>query len=64
MVDIRLSKAFSLPRGLLLVTADVFNVVNWANHSEYQSRQNLLDFAEPVGDYARRQAQAGVRYEF
>jgi hypothetical protein len=63
-VDIRLSKAFSLPRGLLLVTADVFNVVNWANHSEYQSRQDLLDFAEPVGDYARRQAQVGVRYEF
>jgi len=63
-VDIRLAKEFSLPRGLLLVTADVFNLCNWANHSEYQTKQNLLDFAEPVGDYLRRQAQVGVRYQF
>ena len=63
-VDIRLGKAFSVPRGQLLVTVDVFNLFNWANHSEYQSKQNLLDFAEPVGDYARRQAQVGVRYQF
>jgi hypothetical protein len=63
-VDIRLGKAFSLPRGVLLVTADVFNLFNWANHSEYQNKQSLLDFAEPVGDYARRQAQIGVRYQF
>ena len=63
-VDIRLGKAFPLPRGQLVVTADVFNLFNWANHSEYQSKQNLLDFAEPVGDYLRRQAQLGVRYQF
>lgn len=63
-VDIRLGKAFSLPRGLLLVTVDVFNLFNWANHSEYQGKQSLLDFAEPVGDYLRRQAQVGVRYQF
>ncbi len=63
-VDIRLGKAFSLQSGHLIVTADVFNLFNWANHSEYQSKQNLLDFAEPVGDYLRRQAQLGVRYEF
>ncbi len=63
-VDIRLGRAFSLPSGHLIVTADVFNLFNWANHSEYQTKQNLLDFAEPVGDYLRRQAQVGVRYEF
>ena len=62
--DIRLGKAFSLPRGLLLVTADVFNLFNWANHSEYQGKQSLLDFGEPIGDYLRRQAQVGLRYQF
>jgi hypothetical protein len=49
-----MSRAFSLPRGLLLVTADVFDVVNWANHSEYQSKQNLLDLAEPLGGRDRQ----------
>ncbi len=63
-VDVRLGKTFSLPRGQLIVTADVFNLWNWANHSEFQGTQNLQDFAEPVGDYARRQAQVGVRYQF
>jgi hypothetical protein len=63
-VDIRLGKTFPLPQGSLLVTADVFNLFNWANHSEYQSKQSLLDFAEPIGDYLRRQAQVGVRYQF
>ena len=63
-VDVRLGKAFSLPGGQLILTTDVFNLFNWANHSEYQTKQNLLDFAEPVGDYLRRQAQVGVRYQF
>jgi hypothetical protein len=63
-VDIRLGKAFSLPGGRLIVTADVFNLLNWANHSEYQGNQALAGFAEPIGDYARRQAQVGVRYQF
>ena len=63
-VDVRLGKAFSLPGGQLILTTDVFNLFNWANHSEYQTKQNLLDFAEPVGDYLRRQAQVGVRYRF
>ena len=63
-IDVRLGKSFSLPRGRLLLTADVFNLCNWANHSEYRARQNLPDFAEPIGDYLRRQAQVGVRYQF
>lgn len=63
-VDIRLGKTFPLPWGSLLVTADVFNLFNWANHSEYQGKQSLLDFAKPVGDYLRRQAQVGLRYQF
>lgn len=31
---------------------------------EYQATQNLLGYGEPVGDYARRQAQLGMRYQF
>jgi carboxypeptidase family protein/TonB-dependent receptor-like protein len=63
-VDLRLGKTFSVPRGRLTVTAEVFNIFNWASHSEYQATQNLGGYGEPVGDYARRQAQLGVRYQF
>jgi hypothetical protein len=63
-IDVRLGKSFPVPHGSLTVTAEVFNVLSWANHSEYQSTQNLLGYAEPVGDYARRQAQLGLRYQF
>jgi hypothetical protein len=62
--DIRLSKALSLGWGRMIVTAEVFNIFNSANHSEYQSTQNLLDYGKPVNDYARRQGQLGVRYQF
>jgi hypothetical protein len=48
----------------LTVTTEMFNVLSWANHSEYQAAENLLGYGEPVGDYARRQAQLGLRYEF
>jgi hypothetical protein len=63
-VDVRLAKAVLVPRGQFTVTAEVFNLFNSANHSEYQALQNLLDFGKPVGDYARRQAQLGLRYAF
>ena len=63
-VDLRLGRSFPVPGGRLNVTAEVFNVFSWGNHSEYQATQNLLDYGEPVGDYARRQAQLGVRYQF
>lgn len=63
-VDLRLGKSFPVPGGRLMVTAEVFNVFSWANHSEYQGRQDLLDYGEPIGDYARRQAQLGMRYQF
>jgi hypothetical protein len=63
-IDVRVGKAVPFSNGRLIVTCDVFNIANWANHSEYQGTQNQLDFGEAVGDYARRQAQIGVRYQF
>lgn len=63
-IDLRIGKAFVLPRGRLIATADVFNLLNWANHSEYRSKQTATDFTAPIGDYLRRQAQVGARYEF
>jgi hypothetical protein len=63
-VDLRLGRSFPVPGGRLSVTAELFNVFSWGNHAEYQATQNLLDYGEPVGDYARRQAQLGVRYQF
>ncbi|MEO7137959.1 MAG: TonB-dependent receptor [Gemmatimonadales bacterium] len=63
-VDLRLGKSFPMPHGSLMVTAEVFNVLSWSNHSEYQATQNLLGYGEPVGDYERRQAQLGMRYQF
>jgi hypothetical protein len=63
-LDLRLGKSFALPHGRLTVTAEVFNALSSANHSEYQATQNLLDYGAPVGDYSRRQAQLGLRYGF
>ena len=63
-VDLRLGKSFPMRGGRLNVTAEVFNVFSWANHSEYQATQTAQDYGEPVGDYARRQGQLGVRYQF
>jgi hypothetical protein len=63
-VDLRLGKTLPLRRGLLSVTAEVFNLFSWANHAEYRGTQPDLDYGEPIGDYARRQAQLGVRYQF
>jgi hypothetical protein len=63
-VDLRLGRSFPVPGGRIDVTAEVFNVFSWANHSEYQATERLLDYGEAVGDYARRQAQLGMRYQF
>jgi hypothetical protein len=59
-----LGKTFSVPQGRLTVTAELFNIFNWANHSEYKATQNLDGYGQAAGDYARRQAQLGVRYQF
>jgi hypothetical protein len=63
-IDLRLGRRFSLARTSLVVTAEVFNVANWANHSEYQGTRSLLGYGSAVGDYARRQGQLGMRVEF
>ncbi|HEU5183424.1 MAG TPA: carboxypeptidase regulatory-like domain-containing protein [Gemmatimonadaceae bacterium] len=63
-VDLRLGRSFPIPGGRLSVTAEVFNAFSWGNHSEYEATQSSLSYGEPIGDYARRQAQLGVRYQF
>ena len=63
-IDIRLGKRFAIARGTLVATAEVFNLANWANHSEYQGTRTLLGYGSAIGDYARRQGQLGMRVEF
>jgi len=63
-VDVRLGRTFALPPGRLTVTAEVFNLFNSANYAEYEGNASLLGYGEPVGSYAGRQAQLGMRYQF
>jgi len=63
-LDLRLAKSIAVARGALAFTAEVFNALNTSNHSDYQSTENLQQYRQPVGDYARRQAQLGARYSF
>jgi hypothetical protein len=63
-LDLRLAKSIHIGQGALAITADVFNVLNTANHSEYQGTENLPHYGHAIGDYARRQAQLGARYSF
>ena len=58
------AKTFGFGTRRMILSADVFNALNSANHSEYQAKKSILDYGAPVGDYARRQAQVGVRYQF
>ncbi len=63
-VDMRIGKAIGAARGRLVATADVFNLFNTANHSDFRNMANQADYGQPIGDYARRQAQVGLRYQF
>jgi hypothetical protein len=63
-VDLRLTRAFPLARGRTTVMAEVFNAFNTANHAEYRAVQASVDYGQPVGDYARRQVQLGLRHRF
>ena len=63
-VDLRIARPFAVRGGHVVVTLDVFNAANWANHSEYQQRGDLDGLGSPTGDYARRQLQIGTRYQF
>jgi hypothetical protein len=43
----------------------VFDLLNSANHAEYHAvASSSDDYGTPASDYARRQAQLGLRYEF
>jgi hypothetical protein len=46
------------------VTAEMFNVFNTTNYSDYQAIQSALGYAEPVGDFPHRQGQIGLRWRF
>ncbi|HEX9083591.1 MAG TPA: hypothetical protein VF836_02545, partial [Gemmatimonadaceae bacterium] len=63
-LDVRLAKSIPVAQGALAFTAEVFNALNTSNHSDYQSTENLQQYRQPVGDYARREAQLGARYSF
>ena len=63
-VDLRLGRSFAAPGGRLHLTAEAFNLFDWANHAEYQGTRSLARYGEPVADYARRQVQLGARYSF
>lgn len=63
-VDLRLAKAVDFGARRMVITTEVFNALNSANHSEYQAKANLLGYGTATGDYARRQAQLGLRYQF
>ncbi len=63
-LDVRLARSLPFGRGRLTVTAEVFNLFNTANHAEYRPLSSLLDYAEPIADFARRQGQLGARYQF
>jgi hypothetical protein len=59
-LDLRLAKRIAH----VDVITEVFNVFNTANFSDYQAIQSDLGYAEPVGDFPRRQVQIGLRYRF
>jgi hypothetical protein len=63
-LDLRLAKSLHVAPGALAITAEIFNVLNTANHSEFQGTASLGHFGHAIGDYARRQAQLGARYSF
>ena len=63
-VDLRLARSLPMLRGRMTASVDVFNVFSWANHAEYQAKASQIDYGEPLADYARRQAQLGMRYLF
>jgi hypothetical protein len=64
-LDLRLGKPILMPHGSLTVTAEVFNLLSSANHAEYQAAASSPnDYGTPVSDYARRQVQLGIRYQF
>lgn len=69
-IDLRLSKSFALPRGEVQFLAEVFNVLNTDNFSDYDIRQRNADgsmrenFGNPITAFEPRRVQFGVRVSF
>jgi hypothetical protein len=71
VVDLRLSKAVGLGRGVrMAVTAEAFNLFNTENYASYfgvktsDSGEPRPDFRSPSEIFATRQLQLGTRLEF
>ena len=63
-LDLRLAKSMPTGRGEVTATAELFNALDFANPAEYQGIVGNPDYRKAVGEYARRSAQAGLRYSF
>jgi len=71
-VDARLTKKLGVyGRSQLSLMAEVFNVFNWVNYSSFQNVQfNAAGqplspvLGTPIGTYAARQGQVGMRLEW
>jgi hypothetical protein len=63
-LDLRLAKSIHAGTGRFAITGELFNALNTRNHSEYQGTENLAQYRQASGDYARREGQLGVRYSF
>jgi len=63
--DLRLAKGVAVGGARRLsVSAEAFNIFNWANYSGFVGRQSDALFGKKSGVFAPRQGQLGVRYEF
>jgi Carboxypeptidase regulatory-like domain len=70
-VDLRLARPlYSVNGKKVSLSAEVFNLFNWNNHSTYGSTQftatggAVSTFGQPTGAFAGRQAQVGVRLDW
>lgn len=70
MVDVRVTRAFSIGRGARLsITAEAFNLLNTENYAGYFGVQrdatgDRPDFGTPNGIFATRQFQLGSKLQF
>ena len=62
IVDFRAEKMISLPRGLLSIILDVFNLTNDDSPTAYEVRD--LNFGAPLERRSSRKIRWGIRYSF
>ena len=63
--DVRVSKLIVLGRSRIELRAEVFNLTNASNWTNYQGNQlTTLTFGQPAGSGPPRQLQLGARFDF